>query len=299
MKGNVLSILSHVVHGYVGNRAVTFPLQLCGWNVDAINTVNLSNHPGYGKFGGKAESVDTIKLILEGLNLIENGVSSYDMIITGYFSTVETAEIVKQTIMNQINDKKFPLFVMDPVLGDNGKMYLPEQIIPIYQELLRSGCVDLITPNQFEFEILTQIKINSLDDLKAGIKAFNAMYQVPNVVISSIVFGGSMYSVAYNKQHPNTIILVTVEEIPCKFFGSGDLFTGIIANNFYEAKSLTSDVLQDSLIKLTNILNRTYDIERQHDKNVNYIKDIKLIELRHFLMEKNGFGLKTDYIDLE
>ena len=48
----VLSIQSHVVHGYVGNKAATFPLQYQGWDVDALNTVQFSNHPGYGHFTG-------------------------------------------------------------------------------------------------------------------------------------------------------------------------------------------------------------------------------------------------------
>jgi pyridoxine kinase len=42
----LLSIQSHVVHGYVGNRAATFPLQLLGYDVDTINTVQFSNHTG-------------------------------------------------------------------------------------------------------------------------------------------------------------------------------------------------------------------------------------------------------------
>jgi pyridoxine kinase len=42
----ILSIQSHVVHGYVGNRCATFPLQLLGWEVDQINTVQFSNHTG-------------------------------------------------------------------------------------------------------------------------------------------------------------------------------------------------------------------------------------------------------------
>ncbi|KAG8037840.1 hypothetical protein G9C98_006051 [Cotesia typhae] len=43
----VLSIQSHVVSGYVGNKSATFPLQLLGFEVDAINSVQLSNHTGY------------------------------------------------------------------------------------------------------------------------------------------------------------------------------------------------------------------------------------------------------------
>ena len=39
MDKRVLSIQSHVTYGYVGGRAATFPLQLLGWDVDAVNTV--------------------------------------------------------------------------------------------------------------------------------------------------------------------------------------------------------------------------------------------------------------------
>lgn len=42
----VLSIQSHVVSGYVGNKAATFPLQVLGYDVDAINSVHFSNHTG-------------------------------------------------------------------------------------------------------------------------------------------------------------------------------------------------------------------------------------------------------------
>ena len=62
--GRVLSIQSHVVSGYVGesgppsgrvrllnrpppgNKAATFPLQFLGFEVDAINSVQFSNHTG-------------------------------------------------------------------------------------------------------------------------------------------------------------------------------------------------------------------------------------------------------------
>ena len=36
-ENRILSIQSHVVSGYVGNKSATFPLQLLGFEVDAIN----------------------------------------------------------------------------------------------------------------------------------------------------------------------------------------------------------------------------------------------------------------------
>lgn len=49
----VLSIQSHVVSGYVGNKSATFPLQVLGFEVDAINSVQFSNHTGYGHWKGQ------------------------------------------------------------------------------------------------------------------------------------------------------------------------------------------------------------------------------------------------------
>ena len=43
----VLSVQSSVVSGYVGNRSAMFPLQLLGFNVDCVNSVQFSNHTGY------------------------------------------------------------------------------------------------------------------------------------------------------------------------------------------------------------------------------------------------------------
>ena len=38
----VFSVQSHVVSGYVGNKSATFPLQLLGFEVDAINSVQVT-----------------------------------------------------------------------------------------------------------------------------------------------------------------------------------------------------------------------------------------------------------------
>lgn len=40
--------------------------------------------------------------------------------------------------------------VLDPVMGDEGRIYVDEDVIPAYKGLLRDA--DLILPNQFELE---------------------------------------------------------------------------------------------------------------------------------------------------
>ena len=55
-----LSLQSHVAYGYVGNRAATFPLQRLGHEVWAVNTVEFSNHTGYGAWKGRTASAAAV-----------------------------------------------------------------------------------------------------------------------------------------------------------------------------------------------------------------------------------------------
>ena len=66
--GRILSIQSHVVSGYVGNKSATFPLQLLGYEVDAINSVQFSNHTGYAN-GIRGQRLQDVELwdLVEGL----------------------------------------------------------------------------------------------------------------------------------------------------------------------------------------------------------------------------------------
>lgn len=39
-------VIFHSFQGYVGNKSAVFPLQLLGYDVDPINSVQFSNHTG-------------------------------------------------------------------------------------------------------------------------------------------------------------------------------------------------------------------------------------------------------------
>ena len=76
MPDRILSIQSHVVSGYVGNKSAVFPLQLLGFDVDVVNSVHFSNHTGYPHgFEGDVLQGTQLVQILEGLKrngLLEN-----------------------------------------------------------------------------------------------------------------------------------------------------------------------------------------------------------------------------------
>lgn len=50
--------------------------------------------------------------------------------------------------------------VCDPVMGDDDRLYVSKDLVPAYREQIVS-LATVLTPNQFEAELLTGIKINS------------------------------------------------------------------------------------------------------------------------------------------
>ncbi|KAE8718732.1 putative pyridoxal kinase [Hibiscus syriacus] len=88
--GRVLSIQSHTVQGYVGNKSAVFPLQLLGYDVDPINSVQFSNHTGkpfilllkrYPTFKGQVLNGRELLDLIEGLEA--NNLLYYTHLLTG------------------------------------------------------------------------------------------------------------------------------------------------------------------------------------------------------------------------
>lgn len=53
--------------------------------------------------------------------------------------------------------------VCDPVLGDNGRLYVPKELISLYKDCIVPN-VSLLTPNQFELQLLSGKTVASIAD---------------------------------------------------------------------------------------------------------------------------------------
>uniref|UniRef100_A0A7S1KW29 pyridoxal kinase n=1 Tax=Percolomonas cosmopolitus TaxID=63605 RepID=A0A7S1KW29_9EUKA len=195
-KGHVLQIQSQVVHGYVGNSASTLPFNLLGFQTSSLNICQYSNHVGYKQWTGVNLKPTDMNLILDGLKL-NNFQSNWTHILSGYMSTKELLlELVKfiedvrnnsKRSMNSSNEIviKNPSiqYVCDPVLGDNGHLYVPEELVEIYRDKL-IPLADLVTPNAFEAEQLTGREIRTEDDALRAVDWFHSK-GVGTVVLTS------------------------------------------------------------------------------------------------------------------
>ncbi|THU94915.1 bud site selection protein 16 [Dendrothele bispora CBS 962.96] len=181
-KGRILSIQSHVTFGYVGGKAAVFPLQCLGFDVDIVNSVQFSNHSGYGRFGGTKTSAVELASIFDTLEL--NELLNPSRLLTGYVPNAEALTAVAELASKLKKQKPDIIYMLDPVMGDSGRLYVAPDVVPVYRRLLSLATV--ISPNWFEVETLTNIPLKDMPSLRQALTVLHTDYRVPNVTISSI-----------------------------------------------------------------------------------------------------------------
>jgi pyridoxine kinase len=306
----VLSIQSHVVHGYVGNKAAVFPLQLLGLDVDFINSVQFSSHTGYAHFPyGQVLDDTQLLILLEGLeknHLLEN----VGYLLTGYIGSMAFLRAVVLGVFHTAKRCNPQLqFVCDPVLGDHGKFYVPPELAQVYREVVIPQA-DIVTPNQFEVEQLTGIRIMSWDDAKQACAKLHSMG--PSIVfLTSIVLDDSPDRISIvassklevtdndrhhdsNKNNDDKVITQEYEQwkidcpkIPGSFTGTGDataaLLLGHLAKSRDDNQKGRSYALKDAMEKVINtmyvLIERTYHAQ---DDTVQS-KELQLIQSKDII----------------
>lgn len=116
---SVLSIQSHVVHGFVGNKAATFPLQVLGFDVDPMNSVQFSNHTGYQHWSGQVMESNHLQVIYD--SILKNSFQ-YSHVLTGYVRSKSFLLKLNEIISEFRKSNPNLVYVCDPVLGDNNKL---------------------------------------------------------------------------------------------------------------------------------------------------------------------------------
>ncbi|PSR97552.1 Ribokinase-like protein [Coniella lustricola] len=184
----VLAVASHVVSGYVGNKIAVFTMQSLGCDVAALNTVQFSNHTGYRQVKGTKVSAQEITDLYDGLK--QSYLDDFDMMLSGYIPGAEAVQAVGRIaaeLKEKASARNAPgsfFWVLDPVMGDNGKLYVAQDVVPAYKSLLPHA--DLILPNQFEAELLSDVKITDMASLTRAIEVIHDTYRVPHIVLTSV-----------------------------------------------------------------------------------------------------------------
>ncbi|KAK3495941.1 Ribokinase-like protein [Neurospora crassa] len=163
-------------------------MQSLGCDVAALNTVQFSNHTGYRQFTGTRVSASEITDLYRGLK--QSYLDDFDMMLSGYVPGAPALEAVGE-IAKELKEKAQArgkpgsfFWVLDPVMGDNGSLYVAQDVVPVYKGLVQYA--DLILPNQFEAELLSEVKIVDMPSLTRAISVLHERYAIPHIIITSV-----------------------------------------------------------------------------------------------------------------
>ena len=237
--------------GRVSLMAAVPILSSMGLEVCPLPTALLSCHTQYPEF-------TFLDLTDEMKHIIANWKSQgfrFNAFYTGYLGSPEQVQVVEDLI----RDFRRPadLTVVDPVLGDNGKLYkgMKEEMVEQMRSLIQLA--DVITPNMTEMFLLLgnnmdlynemvngqSSMVNCQSSLDAKLKSYlrELSDKGPAIVIvtSVPVIGNphltSVY--AYNR-NGNRFWKVTCPFLPAHYPGTGDAFTSVITGSLMQGDSL-------------------------------------------------------------
>lgn len=222
--------------GRVSLTVVIPILSSMGFQVCPLPTAILSNHTQYPDFTFLDLTDEMPRIIAEWKRLEVE----FDAIYTGYLGSPRQIQIVSDFIRDF--RRKDSLTVIDPVLGDNGKLYsnFNESMVVEMQHLVTHA--DVITPNLTElFYLLDRPykESNTDQELKEYLRCLSD--KGPEVVIITSVpvldepHKTSVY--AYNLTG-NRYWKITCPYLPAHYPGTGDTFTSVITGALLQGDSL-------------------------------------------------------------
>ncbi|KAK6407958.1 putative pyridoxal kinase, partial [Oleoguttula sp. CCFEE 5521] len=213
-----------------------------------------SNHVAYRRVRGRKTPASEITELYAGLKSAH--LNDFDMLLSGYCPSAEVVEAVghiarELRLASTLKPGSF-FWVLDPVMGDNGRIYVAEECVPVYRSLLKDA--DLILPNQFEAELLSGVKINDLATMRQAIATLHQVHRTPHVLITSIRLPATtsntpsaaeedlatsaklsvVGSTATSDMKPR-LFRITVTALPIFFSGTGDMFASLMSGRLRQA----------------------------------------------------------------
>lgn len=233
-----------------------------------------------------------LEKIFDGLK--RNGlVQNIGHVLTGYIGSVSFLRAVVHVIQSlRLATGNRVRFVCDPVLGDNGKFYVPLELVAVYKaEVL--PIADVVTPNQFEVEQLTGIKIKSIDDAKLACQKLHDMgpklVVITSVMLPDVDGGIRDIAVLASKRDGNTkddqIWCIKSFYIEGHFTGTGDLcaalllaWTELEVNNIQHA-------LEKAIGTMFSVIQRTAKSAAENEADGVLSRELRLIQSKRDIEE--------------
>lgn len=259
MKNTQLLLINDMCgYGKVALSAMLPVLSHMGYRIHNLPTALVSDTLNYPKF----YIHDTTEYVRQSLAIWEELGFEFDAISTGFIVTEEETRIISD-FCHRRAQKGTKVFV-DPIMGDNGKLYagVPESTIGLMRSLLE--CADYAVPNYTEACLLTDTPIAEQitpDEGRVLVDAVRAL-GAKSVVITSAVVDGANVVIGYDHV-TGEYFTIPFELIPVYFPGTGDTFSAVLVGRVMAGWSLQR-ATSDAMRVVAELIERNAD---QEDKS--------------------------------
>ena len=149
-------------------------MQRLGAEVWAINTVQFSNHTGYGDWKGDVYSGQSVRDLVDGIGA-RGAFTRCDAVLSGYVGGADIGDAILHAVATVRRANRNALYCCDPVIGDTDTGVY---VRPGIEDFLRARALpaaDVATPNRFEIERLTGADCRTLQGAKQGLLRLRSM----------------------------------------------------------------------------------------------------------------------------
>lgn len=229
----------HDISGF-GRASLTVIMPILsnmGIQVCPMPTAVLSTHTG--GFDG-FEFIDLTEHLTAYMNHWRSLNLRFDSIYSGFLGSEKQIAIVQAFIHDFKAENQ--LVVVDPVMGDDGKLYqtITSEMVDGMKALVSDA--DMITPNITEAAYLLDREIPediSDSDIREWLRALSAMGPQYSVITSvpNVEKGKRTATVAYNARDER-FWKVSCDYIPALYPGTGDMYTSVLLGSLIQGDSL-------------------------------------------------------------
>ncbi len=235
-----------------------FGLETC-----VLPTAILSEHTMFQNF----TFLDLAQNMVDTLDSWQKDGHRFSAIYTGYLGKIEHFAIVERAVQ-ELSEKGAPLIV-DPVFGDNGKLYplFNTEYVDSVRKFIKNA--DVVLPNITEACFLTGRAFQPVCDRAEAQALIEELIKLGNfhIVLTGVEEDGKIGFACYNAKNKQTEFYFAKRE-PQNYHGTGDIFASVFTGLYLK----NGDLMQSSAVAATFVAEAIRSTDAGHAYGVQFEK---------------------------
>jgi pyridoxine kinase len=211
---------------------------------------------------GQTTSAEEFAQIVEGLR--SKSLLKSDYVLSGYMRSPDLLRATGSLVEELQRANPSLSYFLDPVMGDNGRMYVPEELTNVYKTVLLP-LATVITPNAFEAERLSGIPITCEESAAAACRMLHSLG--PQTVVITSLNGpnlikkdeteGRVLLASTMLAGEQRMYRVTTPSEKGNYGGCGDLFAACLLGHMHRSRGDFASSLELACSSTHAVISRT------------------------------------------